>query len=83
MVDVFFLKFQRNNQQNALAMDSAKGKILRESLHFHRVVEMKQPHTMTEPFILALPYGICLSHPHSMMENTAFFSNVSAGGPYG
>lgn len=46
---LFFLKFQRNNQQNALAMDSAKGKILRESLHFHRVVEMKQPHTMTEP----------------------------------
>ena len=38
---------------------------------------------MTEPFILALPYGICLSHPHSMMENTAFFSNVSVGGPYG
>ena len=31
-------------------MDSAKGKILRKNLHFHRIVEMKQPYTMTEPF---------------------------------
>ncbi|WP_337431046.1 hypothetical protein [Bilophila sp.] len=26
MVDAFFLKLQRNNRQNALAVDSAKGK---------------------------------------------------------
>ena len=45
MVDVFFLKLQRNNRQNALAVDSARGKLKR--LYFHRVVEMKQPHALT------------------------------------
>ena len=81
---LFSLKFQRDNRQNALAVDPAKGKTGEKRLYFHRTIEMKQLHTMTEPFILALPYGrICLSHPHSMMENTTFFSNVSVGGPNG
>ena len=46
---LFSLKFQRNNRQNALAMDSAKGKTGEKRPYFHRVVEMKQPYAMTEP----------------------------------
>ena len=52
---LFSLKFQRNNRQNALAMDSAQGENLRKSLHFHRVAEMKQPYALTEPFVLWRP----------------------------
>ena len=44
----FFLKLQRDNRQNPLAVDPAKGKI-RKRLYFHSTVEMKQPHTLTEP----------------------------------
>ena len=44
----FSLKFQRNNQKNDSAMNPLRGK-LEKRLHFHRAVEMKQPHTMTEP----------------------------------
>ena len=40
---LFSLKLQRDNRQNALAMNSAKGETLRKSLHFHRTVEIKQP----------------------------------------
>ena len=46
---LFSLKFQRNNRQNALAEDSAKGKTGEKGCNFHRAVEMKQPHTMTGP----------------------------------
>ncbi|MBS6141712.1 MAG: hypothetical protein KH745_03810, partial [Bilophila sp.] len=35
----FSLKFQRNNQQNALALDSAKGKTGKR-LYFHYAVEI-------------------------------------------
>ena len=48
MVDAFFLKLQRDNRQNPLAVDPAKGKIGKR-LYFHSTVEMKQPHTLTEP----------------------------------
>ena len=44
----FFLKLQRDNRQNPLAVDPAKGKIGKR-LYFHSTVEMKQPHTLTEP----------------------------------
>ena len=47
---LFPLKFQRNNRQNTLAMHSAKGKAGGRGCIFYRAVEMKQPHTMTEPF---------------------------------
>ena len=46
---LFSLKFQRNNRQNALAEDSAKGKTGEKGCNFHRAVEMKQPYTITEP----------------------------------
>ena len=45
----FSLKFQRNNRQNALAMDSNKGKTGEKGCVFHRTVKMNQPHTITEP----------------------------------
>ena len=40
MVDAFSLKFQRNNQQNALASDSAREN-LDKRLYFQCVVEIK------------------------------------------
>ena len=46
---LFSLQFQRNNRQNALAMDSAKEKTGEKRPYFHSVVEMKQPYAMTEP----------------------------------
>ena len=49
-VDAFSLKLQRDNRQNALAVDPAKGKNGEKGCIFHRTVEMKQPHTMTQPF---------------------------------
>ena len=49
MVDVFSLKLQRNNQQNALARVPPGGKLEKKVCIFRRTVEMKQSHTMTEP----------------------------------
>ena len=46
---LFSLKFQRDNRQNALALYSAKRKTEEKRLYFHRTIEMKQPHAMTEP----------------------------------
>ena len=45
---LFSLKIQRDNRQNALTVDPAKGKTGKRP-YFHRTVEMKQPHTITEP----------------------------------
>ena len=50
MVDAFFLKLQRDNRENVLAVDSAEGKNGEKGCIFHRTVEMKQPHTITEPY---------------------------------
>ena len=61
---LFSLKFQRNNQQNALAMDSAKGESCIKRLHFHRVMDMKQPHTMTEPKRIIIMCGMSHSYLH-------------------
>ena len=47
----FSLKFQRDNRQNALAVDPAKGKTGKRP-YFHLTVEMKQPHALTEPFYI-------------------------------
>ena len=46
------MKLQRNNRQNALATDSADGKLKR--LYVHRAVKMKQPHAMTGPCLFAV-----------------------------
>ena len=48
MVDTFSLKFQRDNRQNALAVDSAEGKNGEKGCIFHRTVEMKQPHIIIQ-----------------------------------
>ena len=48
MVDAFFLETPKDNRKKALAVDPAKGKTEKSSI-FHRTVEMKQPHTITEP----------------------------------
>ena len=47
MVDAFFLETPKDNRKKALAVDPAKGKTEKSSI-FHRTVEMKQPHTITE-----------------------------------
>ena len=59
----FSLKFQRDNRQNALALYSAKRKTEEKRLYFHRTIEMKQPHTMTEPFHLE-ECGFRFNHRH-------------------
>ena len=62
-----------NNQQNALAVDSANGKTGEKGCIFHRAVGMKQPHAMAEPFRKAsLPasYGL-KAHQH---ERAYFFA---------
>ena len=46
---LFSLKLQRDNRQNALAVDPAKRKTGEKSCIFHRTVKMNQPHTITEP----------------------------------
>ena len=53
MVDAFFLKLQRDNRKNALAVDPAKGKTGKK-LYFHRTMEMKQLHAITEPYFEAV-----------------------------
>ena len=45
---LFLLKPERNNRQKASAVDSTKGNA-EKRLYFHSTIEMKQPHTMTEP----------------------------------
>ncbi len=45
---LFFLKLQRDNRKNALAVDPAKGKTGKK-LYFHRTMEMKQLHAITKP----------------------------------
>ena len=50
MVDAFFLKLQGNNRKNVLSVDPAEGKTGEKGCIFHRTVEMKQPHTITEPY---------------------------------
>ena len=53
MVDAFFLKLQRDNQKNTLAVAPPRGK-LEKSYTFHRTVEMKQLHAITEPYFKAV-----------------------------
>ena len=55
MADAFFLKFQRNDRQNALAIGSRES--WRKRLYFHRAVDMKQPHPLTEPSKTIASYG--------------------------
>ena len=48
MVDPFYLEVKKEKQKKWLSHESAKAET-EKKLHFHRVVEIKQPHTMTEP----------------------------------
>ena len=52
---LFSLKLQRNDRQNALAIGSRES--WRKRLYFHRAVEMKQPHPLTEPSKTIASYG--------------------------
>ena len=63
---LFSLKFHRDNRQNALALYSAKRKNEEKRLYFHRAIEMKQPHTMTEPFLFTL------SHPEKYVKMASY-----------
>ena len=49
----FSLKFQRDNQQNVSAVDSANGENRIKRLYFQRAVEMKQLHALAGPFLSA------------------------------
>ena len=53
MVDVFFLKLQRNNRKNTLAVEPSRRK-LEKSYTFHCTMEMKQLHAITEPYFEAV-----------------------------
>ncbi len=52
MVDAFFLEVPKGSPENALTEDPAKGKTGKKALFFYRTVEMKQPHTLTELFLM-------------------------------
>ena len=57
---LFFLKLQMDNRKNALTVYPATGKTEKSSI-FYRTVEMKQPHTLTEPLLfLAIAGKPCL-----------------------
>ena len=62
----FSLKFQRDNRKNALALYSAKRKTEEKRLYFHRTIEMKRPHTMTEPQIYAFQYVEETTQPYAI-----------------
>ena len=71
MVDAFFLETPKDNRKKALAVDPAKGKT-EKSYTFQSTVEMKQPHTITEPYWLfpwnfkkasAISYGAAFIFP--------------------
>ena len=49
-------------------MDSAKGEILRKSIHFHRVVQMKQPYTLTAPSFYAQYIFMAVSQAMSFFD---------------
>ena len=77
MVDVFSLRLQRDNRQNALAVAPAKGKTGEKGCIFHRTVEMKQPHTMTQPFE-KVAVRICsgwTDHEGQWITGLPFFDN--------
>ena len=44
-----FLKFQKNNQENALAIEPANEKLEKMAVFCH-TLKMKQPHTVIGPF---------------------------------
>ena len=52
MVDAFFLEVPQGSPAKCLNRGSRQGKNWKKSSIFHRTVEMKQPHTLTEPFLM-------------------------------
>ena len=65
MVDTFSLKLQRDKRKNALTVDPPKGKTRKKLYFFYRTVEMKQPHTITEPI---KSITATLHHSNAMTE---------------
>ena len=51
---LYSLELQRNKPTKYLSMDSVNEKNWIKRLYFHRLVEMKQPHTTTAPFVFGL-----------------------------
>ena len=49
MVDAFFLEILKEQPEKRLGYGFSQGENWRKRLSFHRAVEMKQPHAMTEP----------------------------------
>ncbi|WP_337430634.1 hypothetical protein, partial [Bilophila sp.] len=76
---LFSLKFHRDNRQNALAVDPAKGKTGEKGSIFHRTVEMKQPQTLTEPLEKG---SLPLPKPHPFPPKTfGWWGGCAAGVP--
>ena len=53
---LYFLKFQRNDPENAPIMESICGKTGKRYI-FHHATEIKQPNTLTEPFFIWLCFS--------------------------
>ena len=49
VIDAFFLEIPKEQPEKRLSYGFSQGENWRKRLSFHRAVEMKQPHTMTEP----------------------------------
>ena len=49
MVDAFFLEAPKGSPAKCLGCGSRQGENWKKGCLFHRTVEMKQPHALTEP----------------------------------
>ena len=64
----FSLKFQRNNPQNALTVDSADGKIGEKRLYFYRAVGDETAAYYDRALFFRLCHRIKLFYLHSMVK---------------
>ena len=78
MAVAFSLKFQRNNQQSALTMDSANGKADKKDVFF-TMLQIQNNYILIEPIKKALSSHVVVSSPQCG-QNTAFFSVFPLGG---
>ena len=67
---LFSLKFQRNNRQNALAMDSTKGKLEKKAVFSSRCGDEATAY-YDRAFFFRLCPRIWLFHLHSMVKREA------------
>ena len=56
MPDAFFLEISKEKPAKCLIRGARQGEKWGKRPYFHRAVEMKQPHTITEPKTKALSY---------------------------